>query len=61
MFILNMIFFGFLGFNEWLNFPLGLIVEVDVLFIYLLEWFYEFMLVWMLVGVVLRIIMVLTN
>ena len=61
MFILNMIFFGFLAFNEWLNFPLGLIVEVDVWFIYLLEWFYEFMLVWMLVGVILRIIMVLTN
>ena len=44
-----------------LNYPLGLIVEVDVWFIYILEWFCEFMLVLMLVGVVLRIIMVLTN
>ena len=41
--------------------PLGLIVEVHAWFIYILEWFCEFMLVWMLVGVVLRIIMVLTN
>ena len=61
MFILNMIFFGFLGCNEWLNFPLGLIVEVDVRFIYLLTWFCDFMLVWMLVGAVLMIIRVLTN
>ena len=36
-------------------------MEFDVWFIYLLEWFCEFMLVWMLVGVVLRIIMALTN
>ena len=36
-------------------------MEVDVWFIYLLEWFCEFKLVWMLAGVVLRIIMVLTN
>ena len=36
-------------------------MEVDVWFIYILEWFFELMLVWMLVGVVLRIIMVLIN
>ena len=41
--------------------PLGLIVEVDALFIYYLEWFCEYVLLLMLVGVALEIIMVLIN
>ena len=36
-------------------------MEIDAWFIYILCWFCEFMLVWMLVGVVLMIIMVLIN
>ena len=36
-------------------------MEVDVWFIYILLWFCEFILVWMLFGVVLRIVMVLIN
>ena len=41
--------------------PLGLIVKIDAWFIYILEWFCEFILVLILVDAVLGIITVLPN